>query len=112
MSASKYHRFSIRRHRTKGKDHMQLHCVPVPEARLSQALSLFLEVCSKFKLKFHEIMVCNVLSFFQEKIIGIIVVGSVGRIVCRGYCCAISFSYCEPRIFLYINTKYELDQFF
>jgi hypothetical protein len=42
--------------RTKGKDHMQLHLVPVPNDMVAQAVPTFFEICSKFNLKFQEIM--------------------------------------------------------
>ena len=43
--------------RTKGRDHMQLHCVPVPSELLSETFSRFSATVSAFRLKFNEVMV-------------------------------------------------------
>lgn len=43
--------------RTKGKDHMQFHCIPVPFELLSETVSKFSTIASSFKLKFNEVVV-------------------------------------------------------
>jgi hypothetical protein len=43
--------------RTKGKDHMQEHLVPIPAHKTGNALATFMQSASNYQLYFHEIQV-------------------------------------------------------
>jgi hypothetical protein len=44
--------------RTKGRDHMQLHCVPIAYGLVQNAMKTFISTASSYNINFHEILVC------------------------------------------------------
>jgi hypothetical protein len=45
--------------RTRGRDHMQVHCLPVQAEHVPHAVERFLQIAQEFGLHFHEILVSS-----------------------------------------------------
>lgn len=43
--------------RTRGRDHMQVHCLPVPMHQVSHSVERLLQIAQEFGMHFHEILV-------------------------------------------------------
>jgi hypothetical protein len=47
--------------RTRGRDHMQLHCLPVQADQVPHAVARFMQIAHEFGLNFQEILVSSAL---------------------------------------------------